>query len=126
QRGFGNSTIVGIGGDPVVGSSFIDVIERFEADPETELIVMCGEIGGDEEERTADYVAASVSKPVVGYIAGFTAPPGKTMGHAGAIISGSRGTAQAKADALEAQGVRVGRTPTEVAAIAAEVLGAEV
>ncbi|MEJ7716809.1 MAG: hypothetical protein WKF31_02175 [Thermoleophilaceae bacterium] len=126
QRGFGNSTIVGIGGDPVVGSSFIDVIERFEADPETELIVMCGEIGGDEEERTADYVAASVSKPVVGYIAGFTAPPGKTMGHAGAIISGSRGTAQAKADALEAQGVRVGRTPTEVADIAAEVLGAEV
>ncbi|MBA3840641.1 MAG: succinate--CoA ligase subunit alpha, partial [Thermoleophilaceae bacterium] len=92
QRGFGNSTIVGIGGDPVVGSSFIDVIERFEADPETELIVMCGEIGGDEEERTAEYVAESVSKPVVGYIAGFTAPPGKTMGHAGAIISGSRGT----------------------------------
>ena len=126
QRGFGNSTIVGIGGDPVVGSSFIDVIERFEADPETELIVMCGEIGGDEEERTAEYVAESVSKPVVGYIAGFTAPPGKTMGHAGAIISGSRGTAQAKAEALEAKGVRVGRTPTEVADIAAEVLGAKV
>ena len=126
QRGFGNSTIVGIGGDPVVGSSFIDVIERFEADPETELIVMCGEIGGDEEERTAEYVAESVSKPVVGYIAGFTAPPGKTMGHAGAIISGSRGTAQAKAQALEAKGVRVGRTPTEVADIAAEVLGAKV
>jgi succinyl-CoA synthetase alpha subunit len=126
QRGFGNSTIVGIGGDPVVGSSFIDVIERFEADPETELIVMCGEIGGDEEERTAEYVAESVSKPVVGYIAGFTAPPGKTMGHAGAIISGSRGTAKAKADALEAKGVRVGRTPTEVADIAAEVLGAKV
>ena len=126
QRGFGNSTIVGIGGDPVVGSSFIDVIERFEADPQTELIVMCGEIGGDEEERTAEYVAESVSKPVVGYIAGFTAPPGKTMGHAGAIISGSRGTAQAKAQALEAKGVRVGRTPTEVADIAAEVLGAKV
>jgi succinyl-CoA synthetase alpha subunit len=126
QRGFGNSTIVGIGGDPVVGSSFIDVIERFEADPQTELIVMCGEIGGDEEERTAEYVAESVSKPVVGYIAGFTAPPGKTMGHAGAIISGSRGTAQAKAEALEAKGVRVGRTPTEVADIAAEVLGAKV
>ena len=126
QRGFGNSTIVGIGGDPVVGSSFIDVIERFEADPQTELIVMCGEIGGDEEERTAEYVAESVSKPVVGYIAGFTAPPGKTMGHAGAIISGSRGTAKAKADALEAKGVRVGRTPTEVADIAAEVLGAKV
>jgi succinyl-CoA synthetase alpha subunit len=126
QRGFGNSTIVGIGGDPVVGSSFIDVIERFEADPQTELIVMCGEIGGDEEERTAEYVAESVSKPVVGYIAGFTAPPGKTMGHAGAIISGSRGTAQAKAQALEAKGVRVGRTPTAVADIAAEVLGAKV
>ncbi len=126
RHGFGNSTIVGIGGDPVVGSSFVEVIELFEADPDTELIVMCGEIGGDEEERTADYVADSVSKPVVGYIAGFTAPPGKTMGHAGAIISGSRGTAQAKADALEAKGVRVGRTPTEVAEIAAEVLGARV
>ena len=124
QRGFGNSSIVGIGGDPVVGSSFIDIIALFEEDPETELIVMCGEIGGDEEERTAAYVADHVTKPVVAYIAGFTAPPGKTMGHAGAIISGSSGTAQAKADALEAKGVRVGKTPTEVAQIATETLGA--
>jgi succinyl-CoA synthetase alpha subunit len=124
QRGFGNSTIVGIGGDPIVGSSFIDVIAQFEQDPETELIVMCGEIGGDEEERTADYIAEHVSKPVVAYIAGFTAPPGKTMGHAGAIVSGSSGTAQAKAEALEAQGVRVGRTPTEVAEVAAQLSGA--
>jgi succinyl-CoA synthetase alpha subunit len=124
QRGFGNSTIVGIGGDPIVGSSFIDVITLFEEDPETELIVMCGEIGGDEEERTADYIAENVSKPVVAYIAGFTAPPGKTMGHAGAIVSGSSGTAQAKTEALEAQGVRVGRTPTEVAEVAAELSGA--
>ena len=123
-RGFGNSTIVGIGGDPIVGSSFIDVIAQFEDDPDTELIVMCGEIGGDEEERTADYIAEHVSKPVVAYIAGFTAPPGKTMGHAGAIVSGSSGTAQAKAEALEAQGVRVGRTPTEVAEVAAELSGA--
>jgi succinyl-CoA synthetase alpha subunit len=124
QRGFGNSTIVGIGGDPIGGSSFIDVITLFEEDPETELIVMCGEIGGDEEERTADYIAENVSKPVVAYIAGFTAPPGKTMGHAGAIVSGSSGTAQAKTEALEAQGVRVGRTPTEVAEVAAELSGA--
>jgi succinyl-CoA synthetase alpha subunit len=123
QRGFGNSSIVGIGGDPIVGSSFIDIVGLFEADPETELIVMCGEIGGDEEERTADFIAESVSKPVVGYIAGFTAPPGKTMGHAGAIVSGSKGTAAAKAEALEARGVRVGRTPTEVAEIAAEIAG---
>jgi succinyl-CoA synthetase alpha subunit len=124
QRGFGNSTIVGIGGDPIVGSSFIDVIAEFERDEQTELIVMCGEIGGDEEERTAEYIAESVSKPVVGYIAGFTAPPGKTMGHAGAIVSGSKGTAQAKAEALEAKGVRVGRNPTQVAEIAAELVGA--
>lgn len=123
QRGFGNSSIVGIGGDPIVGSSFIDIIKLFESDSETELIVMCGEIGGDEEERTADYIAQNVSKPVVGYIAGFTAPPGKTMGHAGAIVSGSKGTAKAKAEALEAKGVRVGRTPTEVAEIAAEIAG---
>jgi succinyl-CoA synthetase alpha subunit len=122
QRGFGNSSIVGIGGDPVVGSSFIDIVSLYEEDPETELIVMCGEIGGDEEERTADYIAENVSKPVVAYIAGFTAPPGKTMGHAGAIISGSKGTARAKADALEAKGVRVGKTPTEVAEIATEIL----
>ena len=126
QRGFGNSTIVGIGGDPIVGSSFIDVIALFEQDPQTELIVMCGEIGGDEEERTADYIAEHVTKPVVAYIAGFTAPPGKTMGHAGAIVSGSKGTAQAKAEALEAKGVRVGRTPTEVAEIAVDTLGARV
>jgi succinyl-CoA synthetase alpha subunit len=124
QRGFGNSSIVGIGGDPIVGSSFIEVIELFEGDPETELIVMCGEIGGEEEERTAEYIEANVSKPVVAYIAGFTAPPGKTMGHAGAIISGSKGTAQAKAEALEARGVRVGRTPTEVADVAAEIAAA--
>ncbi|MGI8921974.1 MAG: succinate--CoA ligase subunit alpha [Solirubrobacteraceae bacterium] len=123
QRGFGNSSIVGIGGDPIVGSSFIDIISLYEADPETELIVMCGEIGGDEEERTAEYIADNVSKLVVGYIAGFTAPPGKTMGHAGAIVSGSQGTAQAKAEALESRGVRVARTPTEVAEIAALILG---
>jgi len=124
QRDFGNSSIVGIGGDPIVGSSFIDIISLYEADPETELIVMCGEIGGDEEERTADFIAANVTKPVVGYIAGFTAPPGKTMGHAGAIVSGSQGTAAAKAEALEARGVRVARTPTEVAEIAAGILAA--
>jgi succinyl-CoA synthetase alpha subunit len=124
QAGFGNSSIVGIGGDPIVGSSFIDIISLYEQDPETELIVMCGEIGGDEEERTADYIAENVSKPVVAYIAGFTAPPGKTMGHAGAIISGSKGTAAAKAEALEAQGVRVGKTPTEVSQIATEILSA--
>jgi succinyl-CoA synthetase alpha subunit len=123
QRGFGNSSIVGIGGDPIVGSDFIDVVALYEADDETELIVMCGEIGGDAEERTAAYIAQNVSKPVVAYIAGFTAPPGKTMGHAGAIVSGSSGTAAAKAEALEARGVRVGRTPTEVAAIAVEILG---
>src|SRR5665213_2196583 len=117
QRGFGNSSIVGIGGDPVPGSSFVDVIARFEADPETELIVMAGEIGGDAEEAAAAFIAEHVSKPVVAYIAGFTAPPGKTMGHAGAIVSGSHGTAAAKADALEAHGVRVGKTPTEVADI---------
>ena len=122
QSGFGNSSIVGIGGDPVPGSSFIDVIELFEADPETELIVMSGEIGGSAEEEAADYIAEHVSKPVVAYIAGFTAPPGKTMGHAGAIITGSSGTAQAKKEALEASGVRVGTSPTEAAQIAAEVL----
>jgi succinyl-CoA synthetase alpha subunit len=124
QRGLGNSTIVGIGGDPVVGSSFIDILQRFQADDETEVIVMVGEIGGDEEEKAAAYIEAEVTKPVVAYIAGFTAPPGKTMGHAGAIISGSSGTAQAKKDALEARGVRVGTTPTEVAELAAEIAGA--
>jgi succinyl-CoA synthetase alpha subunit len=124
QRGFGNSTIVGIGGDPVPGTDFIDVLGMFEDDPETELIVMCGEIGGDAEERAADFIAEHVTKPVVGYIAGFTAPPGKTMGHAGAIVSGSQGTAKAKAEALEAKGVRVGRTPTQVAELAVSLLGA--
>jgi succinyl-CoA synthetase alpha subunit len=122
ERGLGNSSIVGIGGDPIAGSSFIDIVALFEDDPETELIVMCGEIGGEEEERTADYIEKHVTKPVIGYIAGFTAPPGKTMGHAGAIVSGSKGTAAAKAEALEAKGVRVGRTPTEVAEIAAETV----
>ncbi len=125
QRGFGNSTIVGIGGDPVPGSDFIDILALFEADSETELIVMCGEIGGDAEERAAEFVADRVTKPVVAYIAGFTAPPGKTMGHAGAIVSGSQGTAAAKAEALEAKGVRVGRTPTQVADVVASLLGAE-
>jgi succinyl-CoA synthetase alpha subunit len=124
QQGFGNSTIVGIGGDPVPGSDFIDIIGLFQEDPETELIVMCGEIGGDAEERAADFIADHVTKPVVGYIAGFTAPPGKTMGHAGAIVSGSHGTAKAKAEALEAKGVRVGRTPTQVAELAASLLAA--
>jgi succinyl-CoA synthetase alpha subunit len=117
-QGFGNSTIVGIGGDPVPGSDFIDVLRMFQDDPQTELIVMCGEIGGDAEERAADFIGEHVTKPVVGYIAGFTAPPGKQMGHAGAIVSGSSGGAAAKAAALEAKGVEVGRTPTQVAEIA--------
>jgi succinyl-CoA synthetase alpha subunit len=124
QSGFGNSTIVGIGGDPVPGTDFIDAIAAFQNDPETDLIVMCGEIGGDAEERAADFIGEHVTKPVVGYIAGFSAPPGKTMGHAGAIVSGSKGTAAAKAEALEAKGVKVGRTPTQVAEIAMELLGA--
>ena len=124
QRGFGNSSIVGIGGDPVPGSSFIDVIALFEDDPETELIVMSGEIGGSAEEEAAEYIGEHVTKPVVGYIAGFTAPPGKTMGHAGAIVSGSQGTAAAKAQALESKGVEVGRTPTQVAELAVTQLGA--
>ncbi len=124
QLGLGNSTIAGIGGDPVVGSSFIDILGKFEADEETEVVVMVGEIGGDEEEKAARFIEAEMSKPVVAYIAGFTAPPGKTMGHAGAIISGSSGTAQAKKEALEAAGVRVGTTPTEVAELAAETAGA--
>jgi succinyl-CoA synthetase alpha subunit len=126
QLGLGNSTIVGIGGDPVVGLSFIDVLARFETDPQTELVVMVGEIGGSEEEKAAEYIRDHMTKPVVAYIAGFTAPPGKTMGHAGAIISGSSGTAQAKKEALEASGVRVGTTPTEVAELAAEIAGARV
>ncbi len=123
KSGFGNSSIVGIGGDPVPGTDFIDVIGMFEDDPETELIVMCGEIGGDAEERAAEFIAEHVTKPTVGYIAGFTAPPGKTMGHAGAIVSGSHGTAAAKAEALESRGVRVGRTPTQVAELAVSLLG---
>jgi succinyl-CoA synthetase alpha subunit len=121
QLGLGNSTIVGIGGDPVVGSSFIDVLTRFEADDETEVVVMVGEIGGAEEEKAAEFIGAEMRKPVVGYIAGFSAPPGKTMGHAGAIISGSAGTAEGKQKALEANGVRVGKTPTEAAQLAAQV-----
>jgi len=121
QLGLGNSTIVGIGGDPVVGSSFIDILEKFEADPETQYVVMVGEIGGDEEERAAEYIEQSMSKPVVSYIAGFTAPPGKTMGHAGAIISGSSGTAEGKKAALEAKGIRVGTTPTETAELVAGI-----
>jgi len=123
QRGFGNSSIVGIGGDPVPGSSFIDIIALFEEDPETELIVMAGEIGGSAEEEAAAYIADHVAKPVVAYIAGFTAPPGKTMGHAGAIVSGTAGTAAGKAEALESKGIRVGCTPTEVAEVAAGIAG---
>jgi succinyl-CoA synthetase alpha subunit len=123
QAGFGCSTIVGIGGDPVPGSSFVDILELFEADEETELVVLSGEIGGSAEEEAAEYIAEQMSKPVVAYIAGFTAPAGKQMGHAGAIVSGSAGTAAAKVQALEARGVRVGRTPTEAARIAVEVLG---
>ena len=121
QLGLGNSTIVGIGGDPVVGSSFIDVLAKFEDDDETELVVMVGEIGGAEEEKAAEFIGAEMTKPVIGYIAGFSAPPGKTMGHAGAIISGTSGTAEAKKEALEAHGVRVGRTPSEAAELAAGV-----
>jgi succinyl-CoA synthetase alpha subunit len=120
QAGVGNSTIVGIGGDPIVGSSFIDILQRFEDDPQTELIVMVGEIGGAEEERAAEFISDHMSKPVVAYIAGFSAPAGKTMGHAGAIISGSSGTAQGKKEALEARGIPVGINPTEAARIAAE------
>src|SRR5437763_11908302 len=115
QRGLGNSTIVGIGGDPVVGSSFIDILEKFEADDETEYVVLVGEIGGDEEEKAARWISENMKKPVFSYIAGFSAPPGKAMGHAGAIISGSSGTAAAKKEALEAVGIQVGMTPTEVA-----------
>jgi succinyl-CoA synthetase alpha subunit len=123
RAGFGCSTIVGIGGDPVPGTSFVDALELFAADDETELIVLSGEIGGSAEEEAAGYIAENISKPVVAYIAGFTAPQGKQMGHAGAIVSGSSGTAAAKAQALEARGVRVGRTPTETAEIAVEALG---
>jgi succinyl-CoA synthetase alpha subunit len=121
-RDFGFSTSIGIGGDPVIGTTHIDAIEAFEKDPDTKVIVMIGEIGGDAEERAADYIKAHVSKPVVGYVAGFTAPEGKTMGHAGAIVSGSSGTAAAKKEALEAAGVKVGKTPSETAALAREIL----
>ena len=124
QLGIGQSTIVGIGGDPVVGTSFIDILSRFEADPETEVVVMVGEIGGAEEEKAAAYIGEHMTKPVVAYIAGFEAPPGKTMGHAGAIISGTSGTAAAKKEALEAQGVRVGTNPTEAAQLAADTVAA--
>jgi len=122
QRGIGQSTCVGMGGDPVHGIGFIGSLERFEADGETDLVVMIGEIGGDDEERAAAFIAERMTKPVVSYIAGFTAPPGKRMGHAGAIITGSSGTAAAKAEALEAVGVGVGRTPTEVAELVRAVL----
>ena len=122
EAGVGQTTAVGIGGDPVVGSNFIDILTRFESDPETQAVVMIGEIGGDEEEQAARFVTERMSKPVVAYIAGFEAPPGKRMGHAGAIISGSSGTAQAKADALEAAGVRVGRNPTETAELAVKTV----
>ena len=122
-RDIGFSTAVGIGGDPVIGTTHIDCLQAFQDDPETEAIVMIGEIGGDAEERAADFVKANVTKPVVGYVAGFTAPEGKTMGHAGAIVSGSSGTAQAKKEALEAAGVRVGKTPSETAQLMREIVG---
>jgi succinyl-CoA synthetase alpha subunit len=120
-RDIGFSTAVGIGGDPIIGTTHIDALQAFEDDPETKAIVMIGEIGGDAEERAADYIKANLTKPVIGYVAGFTAPEGKTMGHAGAIVSGSSGTAEAKKKALEAAGVRVGKTPSETAALAREV-----
>ncbi|WP_448626921.1 succinate--CoA ligase subunit alpha [Geodermatophilus sp. URMC 64] len=122
-RDIGFSTCVGIGGDPVIGTTHIDCLQAFQDDPETEAIVMIGEIGGDAEERAADFIKANVTKPVVGYVAGFTAPEGKTMGHAGAIVSGSSGTAQAKKEALEAAGVRVGKTPSETARLMRELVG---
>ena len=121
-RDIGFTTCLGIGGDPVVGTTHIDALAAFEADPDTDLVVMIGEIGGDAEERAAEWIAANMTKPVVAYIAGFTAPEGKTMGHAGAIVSGSAGTAAAKAEALEAVGVAVGRTPSQTAALARSLL----
>jgi succinyl-CoA synthetase alpha subunit len=121
-RDLGFSSAVGIGGDPIIGTTHIDALEAFQADPETEAIVMIGEIGGDAEERAADFIKANVTKPVVGYVAGFTAPEGRTMGHAGAIVSGSAGTAQAKKEALEAAGVKVGKTPSETAALMREIM----
>jgi succinyl-CoA synthetase alpha subunit len=122
-RDLGFSTCVGIGGDPIIGTTHIDALQAFEDDPETKAIVMIGEIGGDAEERAAAYIAEHVTKPVVGYVAGFTAPEGKTMGHAGAIVSGSSGTAAAKADALRAAGVAVGKTPSETAALMRDIVG---
>ncbi|MFI6445478.1 succinate--CoA ligase subunit alpha [Kitasatospora sp. NPDC050543] len=122
-RDLGFSSAVGIGGDPVIGTTHIDALKAFQEDPQTEIIVMIGEIGGDAEERAAAYIAEHVTKPVVGYVAGFTAPEGKTMGHAGAIVSGSSGTAQAKKEALEAAGVKVGKTPSETARLARELIG---
>ncbi|XKH55431.1 succinate--CoA ligase subunit alpha [Citricoccus nitrophenolicus] len=121
-RDLGFSTAIGIGGDPVIGTTHIDALAAFEADPETKAIVMIGEIGGDAEERAAEFIKANVTKPVVGYVAGFTAPEGKTMGHAGAIVSGSSGTAQAKKEALEAAGVKVGKTPSETADLMRQLL----
>ncbi|MDQ1744583.1 MAG: succinyl-CoA synthetase alpha subunit [Pseudonocardiales bacterium] len=121
-RDLGFSSAVGIGGDPVIGTTHIDCLQAFQDDPDTEAIVMIGEIGGDAEERAAAYIAEHITKPVVGYVAGFTAPEGKTMGHAGAIVSGSSGTAQAKKEALEAAGVRVGKTPSETARLMRELL----
>jgi succinyl-CoA synthetase alpha subunit len=123
-RDIGFSSAVGIGGDPVIGTTHIDALAAFEADPQTEVIVMIGEIGGDAEERAAAYITEHVRKPVVGYVAGFTAPEGKTMGHAGAIVSGSSGTAQAKKEALEAAGVKVGKTPSETAELARQLVAA--
>ncbi len=122
QRGIGQSTCIGIGGDPIVGTGFVDALRRFEEDPQTRVAILIGEIGGDDEERAARFIDEHMSKPVVAYVAGFTAPPGKKMGHAGAIVTGSTGTAQAKAEALEGVGVRVGRNPTQVAELAAEAL----
>ncbi len=122
-RDIGFSTAVGIGGDPVVGTTHNDCLQAFEDDPETDAVVMIGEIGGDAEERAAEFISAYMTKPVVGYVAGFTAPEGKTMGHAGAIVSGSAGTALAKQEALEAAGVRVGRTPSETAVLMREIAG---
>ena len=121
--GVGQSTCIGIGGDPIVGTNFIDTLRLFQADPETQAIVMIGEIGGDEEERAAEFIGKNVTKPVTAYIAGFTAPEGKRMGHAGAIVSGSSGTAQAKKEALESHGIRVGTTPTETSELAVKSLG---
>jgi succinyl-CoA synthetase alpha subunit len=122
QAGVGQSTCIGIGGDPIIGTGYVDVLRRFEDDPQTEVVILIGEIGGDAEERAAAFIHEHMTKPVVGYVAGFTAPPGKRMGHAGAIITGSRGTARAKAEAFEAVGVRVGRNPTEVAELARAAL----